>query len=287
MKSTIICDITPYSPFKINRSFGRTYRLHLQDRISRARSQAELWLPPAFMLVSCSAYSSTLKMEAMFLRNVGWLSNGLHGVISQKIVVLAITIVELWRASCLFCPGYSQNKYFPPKNDKKNPSLERSDMTYFKVIIYKDWVTRPKFWVKRDCTPVRSDSNWRGIYLEYNFNSFCEKTQVSWTYSNWLFILVTSYINTLSDRQLQISRLFNIYYTPSTTWTTVRHRQLVSNTVTSSLKITKFYFQQQLLDSISTYFLYTYARGKLEQTYTRFLFRKVAYKRYDVYSFVE
>jgi hypothetical protein len=29
---------------------------------------------PAFTLVSCSAYSSTLKKEAMFLRNVGWLS---------------------------------------------------------------------------------------------------------------------------------------------------------------------------------------------------------------------
>jgi hypothetical protein len=37
-------------------------------------------LPPASTLVSCSAYS-TLKVEAMFLRNVGWL--WLHGVIIE------------------------------------------------------------------------------------------------------------------------------------------------------------------------------------------------------------
>jgi hypothetical protein len=37
-------------------------------------------LPPAFSLVSCSAYSSTLKMEAIC-----------HGITSQKIVVLFIT----------------------------------------------------------------------------------------------------------------------------------------------------------------------------------------------------
>jgi hypothetical protein len=74
---------------KVSRRFGGAYRLHLQGRsISRARNQGERkWreelclavlvtcLPPAFTLVSCSAYSSTLKMEAdMFLRNVGWLS---------------------------------------------------------------------------------------------------------------------------------------------------------------------------------------------------------------------
>jgi hypothetical protein len=60
MKSTTFWDITPCNPLKVNPRFGRTYRLHLQ-----------LCLPHAFRLVSCSAYSSTLKMEAMFLGNVG------------------------------------------------------------------------------------------------------------------------------------------------------------------------------------------------------------------------
>jgi hypothetical protein len=53
MKSTIFWDITPCSPLKINGRFGGTYRLHLQ-----------LYLPSAFTLVSCSAYFSTMKMEA-------------------------------------------------------------------------------------------------------------------------------------------------------------------------------------------------------------------------------
>jgi hypothetical protein len=88
LKSTIFWDITPYSPLKVNRRFWGTYRLHLQGRriISRARNQGdsraddipthhgiqnfanrEVWfcLPHALTLVSCAAYSSTLKMEAI------------------------------------------------------------------------------------------------------------------------------------------------------------------------------------------------------------------------------
>jgi hypothetical protein len=42
LKSTIIWDITPCSPLKVNRRFGGTCRLHLQGRIiSRARYQHE------------------------------------------------------------------------------------------------------------------------------------------------------------------------------------------------------------------------------------------------------
>jgi hypothetical protein len=53
MKSNIFWDITPCSPLQVNRHFGGTYRLHL------------FCLPSAFTLVSCSAYSSTLKIEAI------------------------------------------------------------------------------------------------------------------------------------------------------------------------------------------------------------------------------
>jgi hypothetical protein len=49
-KSSIFWDITHCSPLKVNRRFGGTYRLCLS---------------PAFTLVSCSTYCSTLKMEAM------------------------------------------------------------------------------------------------------------------------------------------------------------------------------------------------------------------------------
>jgi hypothetical protein len=44
MKSTIFWDITSCSPLKVNRRFGRTYRLHLMRRISRARYQRESWI---------------------------------------------------------------------------------------------------------------------------------------------------------------------------------------------------------------------------------------------------
>jgi hypothetical protein len=69
----IFWDITPYSPLKVNRQFGRTYRLHLQGRRISQASSAELFYPPDFTLVSSSDYSSSLKIEAMFLRNIGWL----------------------------------------------------------------------------------------------------------------------------------------------------------------------------------------------------------------------
>jgi hypothetical protein len=53
MKCTIFWYIAPCSPLKVNRRFRGTCLLHL------------LCLPHAFTLVSYSAYSSALKMEAM------------------------------------------------------------------------------------------------------------------------------------------------------------------------------------------------------------------------------
>jgi hypothetical protein len=71
MNSSISWDITPCSPLKVNRRFGGTCRFHFQNRISQEtsvkaggkESHLSLCLPAAFTLVSCLAYSSTLKME--------------------------------------------------------------------------------------------------------------------------------------------------------------------------------------------------------------------------------
>jgi hypothetical protein len=64
MKSTVFWDITPYSSLNVNQRFGGTYCLHLQgQRISWARSQHESRWQAEALLVSCLAYSSTLKME--------------------------------------------------------------------------------------------------------------------------------------------------------------------------------------------------------------------------------
>jgi hypothetical protein len=64
LRSSIFWDTTPCSPLKVNRRFGRTYRLHLQGRrIRRARNQRESrW------------QAQTRKMETLILGNVGWLS---------------------------------------------------------------------------------------------------------------------------------------------------------------------------------------------------------------------
>jgi hypothetical protein len=60
-KSFTLWDVMTCSPLQINRCFGGTYHLHIQDRrISEAVHAI------CFMLVSCVAYSLTLKMEAIY-----------------------------------------------------------------------------------------------------------------------------------------------------------------------------------------------------------------------------
>jgi hypothetical protein len=83
-KSSILWDIMPYS-----------------------------WLcfPPAFTLVSCSTYSSTLKMEAICFFKLQLTFNGLHGVISQR--------TELLNQRCenvkpYIAPWTVQNSYARP-----------------------------------------------------------------------------------------------------------------------------------------------------------------------------
>jgi hypothetical protein len=71
MKNIIFWNMTPCSPLSFNLRFGGTYRLHLQRRRNMFSKPANkqvassFCLPPACALVSCSAYSSTLKMEAI------------------------------------------------------------------------------------------------------------------------------------------------------------------------------------------------------------------------------
>jgi hypothetical protein len=50
-------------------------------------------MPPAFTMVSSSAYSSTLKMEAIRSSVTSIEFNGLHGVIFHKIVLLNQIVV--------------------------------------------------------------------------------------------------------------------------------------------------------------------------------------------------
>jgi hypothetical protein len=56
--------------------------------------------------------------------------------------------------------------------------------------------------------------------------------------------------------------------------TKMRHRELITQTVTPWLEIYQF---------LSTYFRYPYAGGKFERTWEVF-FRKVTYTRHDVHN---
>jgi hypothetical protein len=63
LKRSIFWDITPCNPLEVNRRFGEIYCLHFQRwRINRTRHQHE----SRWQEVSCSAYSSILKMEAIY-----------------------------------------------------------------------------------------------------------------------------------------------------------------------------------------------------------------------------
>jgi hypothetical protein len=84
LKSSIFWDVTPCSPFKVNRRFGGTCRLHLQGReISQAGEQLETrWQPEL-----CLQPALKPKRRLTF--------NGLHGIISQEIELLITTAVKI------------------------------------------------------------------------------------------------------------------------------------------------------------------------------------------------
>jgi hypothetical protein len=92
MKITVFWDITPCSPLKVNRRFGGTFHLNVQGRISRASNQRE----------------SRKRLLAF---------NGLHRVISQKIVLFNCDFVP-W-TELIFCcintnlsSAYRRSQYF-------------------------------------------------------------------------------------------------------------------------------------------------------------------------------
>jgi hypothetical protein len=64
-------------------------------------SPCRLCLPSAVTLVSCSAYSSTLKMEAIYSSETSVDFNGLHGVTSQKIKLIITTAVRTSNSTCI------------------------------------------------------------------------------------------------------------------------------------------------------------------------------------------
>jgi hypothetical protein len=93
MTYTSFWDNTLYSPLKVSRTFRGTYCLRLQGRrinltlrSTFMQDTSKVCIPPAFTMVSCLAYSSIVKMEAIFPPKRRLAFNGLHDIMSQKIV---------------------------------------------------------------------------------------------------------------------------------------------------------------------------------------------------------
>jgi hypothetical protein len=84
--------------------------------------------------------------------------------------------------------------------------------------------------------------------------------------------------NLATDQQFRFTNQGVYFYIPSTVGTRVRHGQSDVDLYTVIGK---------LLDSVFSILRYTDACGKYKHTYTGLFYRKVAYTRYDVPSFVE
>jgi hypothetical protein len=109
MKSTVFWDITPCSPLSGNRRFGGTYRLYLQGRKTKL-SKKPACLPPAFNLVSCSAYYFDLEDGGdMFLLNVGWHSTDYTALYPRRWYSSPLKDVYLFRFR--LCPSLMQLFY--------------------------------------------------------------------------------------------------------------------------------------------------------------------------------
>jgi hypothetical protein len=93
-------DMTPCSPVSVNRRFGGTYRLHLQGRrneLSKKPTCKQKKQQLACRLLACwflsELISSTLKRRYVSPKRRLTL-NGLHGVISQKMILFITTAVK-------------------------------------------------------------------------------------------------------------------------------------------------------------------------------------------------
>jgi hypothetical protein len=132
MKLSVFWKITLFSLGKVNQGFGGLYRLHFQDlRVSQARIQHETSskfrnprvckFPPSlripaffcarpallaicFRAVSCVAYISILKIQAVYSPKHRLTITVLHGVISYT-TRLFITVLTRARDCTLFWPN--------------------------------------------------------------------------------------------------------------------------------------------------------------------------------------
>jgi hypothetical protein len=102
LKSSIFWDIMQCSPLKVNQCFRGTCQLPSSGskyKTSKKKNSMKaggrwLCLPPAFMLVSCSAHSLTWRWRRHVPPKCHLTFNRLHGIISQKTELFITTAVR-------------------------------------------------------------------------------------------------------------------------------------------------------------------------------------------------
>jgi hypothetical protein len=106
VNSSIVWDTAPCNQLKINWCHGKTRCLLFQGRRSKKQAQPNT----CFMLVSCLAYYSTLKIEATCYSETSVDFNGLHGVIMKTAIVKWQVFWRLIARLCIrhirLTPGY-------------------------------------------------------------------------------------------------------------------------------------------------------------------------------------
>jgi hypothetical protein len=134
----IFWDITPCSPPKVNWRFGGTCGLHLQSRrIKQARNQHEAGSKQRdyFMLVSCVAYSPTLKID-MFIRNVGEFQTDYTASYSRRQnskFLIPLKILKIFRLIFRWCRKENSRIRSPVSTGVWEPALDWKEHEHNKI----------------------------------------------------------------------------------------------------------------------------------------------------------
>jgi hypothetical protein len=144
INSSIFWDVTPCSRLKVNRSFGETYRLHLQGwRVNQEINQHEAGRKTSFISLFRLAF------------------RGLHGVISHKIQLFITTAVRTSNSTLKYLSGEwsvgQELNSIPPEYEEQDHEIlwENNEATYLSVAsTSNDLVTNVDHKDKRESSNV-------------------------------------------------------------------------------------------------------------------------------------
>jgi hypothetical protein len=137
MKGIIFWDMTPCSYLSVNRRFGEKHRLHLQGRKNKYSK------PPDFLL---NLFLRPRRLRRYVPPKRRLTLNGLHGVISQKIIPFITTALRSSNPiqSTKSSPTFRRDILLPSWGSKTKPSKKQtsSSCCLFAWLIQRLWIWR-------------------------------------------------------------------------------------------------------------------------------------------------